>query len=375
MNGDMTKLLGLVVALVSTTAYAEKIFDPGSGGAWDCGSDAEVVINTTGTAYTLTGACSSVTVNGASNTVSIEKVDDITVNGVKQTVKIGAAEEITVNGTGNAVTYKAGISKAKAAVMVNGKNAVKQDAKLVIAVSGGAAPANASHADVPPPDGDGDGSSLDCAANKSPSITGAGGTYFVAGACDKVAITGSGNTVTIESTKAVAITGAKNTVVVTKTDKIGITGAGNSVTWGSGLTTKAPKVAKTGKGNTVAKVNAAISGGAASGGAASGGAVSGGAATGGGAIDCAKTASRSFNDNGGTFSFTGACDTIEINGNGVTVKAASIKNLNVSGNSNTVDVGSVEAASVSGNGNTVRYKSAKSKIANTGSKNTVTLVK
>ncbi|MEZ4403005.1 MAG: DUF3060 domain-containing protein [Kofleriaceae bacterium] len=77
---------------------------------------------------------------------------------------------------------------------------------------------------------------LDCGDGGKVAILGADNTITLTGGCAKVAISGSGNRVTIEAV-----------------DKLGITGSSNTVTYQRGYTRKAPKVGKTGVGNKVSR--------------------------------------------------------------------------------------------------------------------------
>lgn len=99
---------------------------------------------------------------------------------------------------------------------------------------------------------------LDCAKAKTKaiSIPQGRGAYKVVGICDKVAVTGSMNAVSIEAVKNLSITGSKNEIAVDKVDKVAVLGSLNRVTYSSGLSKAAPKVASIGKGNVVSKAPA-----------------------------------------------------------------------------------------------------------------------
>src|SRR5258705_10933605 len=56
--------------------------------------------------------------------------------------------------------------------------------------------------------------SHDCAKDPSVTITGGDGSYKFTGACEKIAVTGGKNTLTIESVKEIAVTGGDNTIDV-----------------------------------------------------------------------------------------------------------------------------------------------------------------
>lgn len=365
----MTKFLGLAaffaISLGGHQARAEHTFSEGTGGSWDCTQDAEVTINTSSSTYTLTGSCTSVSINGSDNKITVVRSTELSVNGAKNTVKVGAVDEVSVNGSGNAITYKDPAAAKKTSVTSNGKNAIKRDAKLVVAADAGAT--------------DGDlltAGTIDCNKTKTVAITQSNTSTMLTGTCDKVTVTGKSNTVRIEATKNLTVTGAVNTIAVVKVDKIAATGAKNSITWNAGLTGKAPKIAATGQGNTVAKFDPTMGGTGvkAVGGtdAKAGDVVATKGTTDVSApIDCNKEPSHTVGDNGGSYTFTGACDVIALNGNDITIKAESIKRLAIPGNHNTVDATTLGTISVSGNTNTVRYKKS-AKVSNAGNQNTIT---
>ena len=91
-----------------------------------------------------------------------------------------------------------------------------------------------------------------CAAGERVAIAGSGNTVTLSGPCANVAIAGAGNTLTIALADKLAIAGANNTVDVDAAGKIAVTGSGNKVTYKAGLPpAKAPKVSNLGTGNTV----------------------------------------------------------------------------------------------------------------------------
>jgi hypothetical protein len=94
--------------------------------------------------------------------------------------------------------------------------------------------------------------------------------------------------------------------------------------------------------------------------------------------DCAKEPEVSVNVGGGTFTFTGACTKIAINGAGNTVKVESSVKLLVNGSKNTVDIDAADRIAVTGNDNTINYKrgvGGKPKVAAMGSNNKLNQVK
>ena len=94
--------------------------------------------------------------------------------------------------------------------------------------------------------------------------------------------------------------------------------------------------------------------------------------------DCAKDAKVSVNASGGTYTFTGPCDKIAINGSDNKIKVASVAKLAINGSKNTADVDAVDKLAVTGSENTVTYKrgvSGKPKVASLGTNNKISLVK
>ncbi len=94
--------------------------------------------------------------------------------------------------------------------------------------------------------------------------------------------------------------------------------------------------------------------------------------------DCAKDPEVSVNVGGGTYTFTGPCTKVSINGSGNQVKLASVEKLAVNGSKNTVDVDAVDKVAVTGSDNTVTYKRGvhgKPKAASLGTNNKLEQVK
>jgi hypothetical protein len=135
----MTKLAAvLALSLAPGLALAGKTYNDGTGGAWDCGKDPSVTINANNGAYTFTGACSAIAINGNGNTVTVASVKTLAINGNDGTVAAGATDVIAANGNNNTVTWGKGISGAKPKVNSPGNgNKIAQGA-------GGAAKAKPS---------------------------------------------------------------------------------------------------------------------------------------------------------------------------------------------------------------------------------------
>jgi hypothetical protein len=85
--------------------------------------------------------------------------------------------------------------------------------------------------------------------------------------------------------------------------------------------------------------------------------------------DCKDDPIASIQGNEGTFTFTGPCKKITVNGNKNTVHVATADRVTVNGNNNTVDATALVTVAVNGNDNTVHAKGAKA--SGSGSRNSV----
>jgi len=118
--------LALALALPAV-AHADKSFNGGKGGSWDCKSDPVVVITGGSARYTLTGECKSINVTGGHNTLTIESSGTLDITGASNTVTIDAVDAININGAQNKVTWKKGKSSPKPAISQLGqKNVITQ---------------------------------------------------------------------------------------------------------------------------------------------------------------------------------------------------------------------------------------------------------
>lgn len=92
----------------------------------------------------------------------------------------------------------------------------------------------------------------------------------------------------------------------------------------------------------------------------------------GGTWDCSKDATVTINIDNATFTFTGTCGTISVNGNSNTITVAGTKTIVLNGNSNTATLTAVQMIQANGNSNTVTYgKDAKPKVQSLGSDNKI----
>jgi len=94
--------------------------------------------------------------------------------------------------------------------------------------------------------------------------------------------------------------------------------------------------------------------------------------------DCAKDPEVIINAGEGSYTFTGKCTKILLNGSDNKLKADSVLKLVVSGSKNTVDVEAVDKGTLTGNDNVLNYKrgvTGKPKLAATGANNKLNEVK
>src|SRR5258708_29185771 len=100
----MKRILIAVIAIVPSVAAADK--DLAKGQTWNCKKDPVVHIGNGKGTYTFKGACTSISVGGGQNKLTIEAVDTLDVGGAKNTIKIGTVDTIRVGGADNTITWK-----------------------------------------------------------------------------------------------------------------------------------------------------------------------------------------------------------------------------------------------------------------------------
>ena len=219
----------------------------------------------------------------------------------------------------------------------------------------------------------GKGGTWDCKKDPVVNITHGSATYKLTGTCTTLNVSGGTLKITAERIDTLNVSGAKNTITIGSVGAINVTGAKNKIAYKSG---DAPTVSDVGVGNSVTGPAAPAAG-------SSPATTAGSAATAvnaGTTIDCAKTPTFSYDDNGGTFTFTGTCEKIAINGNDAKLTIESVKTLTLPGNGNTATVTAVDLIATPGNKNTVTYKkpvtaNGKVKVSNPGNSNSIKLVK
>jgi Protein of unknown function (DUF3060) len=221
-------------------ARADKTYNMGKGGTWDCAKDDGVTINANNGTYTFKGACNRISVNGNNNKLTIATAKSLDINGNNNTAALTSVDSIQTNGNNNHVTYKKGspnVSNPGSHNTISGGDAKPPEAKPN------------PQTDVKP-----SANAVDCAKNPKYAITSGNGTYAFTGTCAKISIAGGENTVTIENVKELAVAGSKNTITVGAADKIAAIGSSNSIKYKKGLSGAKPKVSAIGQNNKIEQV-------------------------------------------------------------------------------------------------------------------------
>jgi hypothetical protein len=121
----MRAVLVALLTLLPATALAERVYTD-KAATHDCAKEPEVVINTSGGTFTLSGACTKLVINGADNKLKADSVVKVTVNGSKNAVEVDAVDKIGVTGNENTVTYQRGVSGKPKAAAVGANNKLNQ---------------------------------------------------------------------------------------------------------------------------------------------------------------------------------------------------------------------------------------------------------
>ena len=220
----MKTLCALLLVCTPAIAFANKTYNEGSGGSWDCAKDANITININDATFTFTGACKAITLNGNGNTINADAIATVTANGNNNTVNYGKTKpKVTDNGSGN--KYNAG---------GGGKKADKPAAS---------------------DDGGGGSAIIDC--KKHPTYTvdhnGEQNLKF-SGTCTKIEVKTGENNLDIENVKTLVLDGGKNNVNIGGVDAIVTNGAENQVTYKRGISGAKPKVSGGGADNHVVQL-------------------------------------------------------------------------------------------------------------------------
>ncbi len=96
-----------------------------------------------------------------------------------------------------------------------------------------------------------------------------------------------------------------------------------------------------------------------------------------GTFDCKKDRVVSLQTGDGTFTFTGTCEKIVVNGANNKLTIENVKKLAIVGDSNTIDIQGADKIAATGSGNTISYKGTttgkgKTAVASVGSGNKIT---
>ncbi|HTJ41672.1 MAG TPA: DUF3060 domain-containing protein [Kofleriaceae bacterium] len=108
----MKRVLSLSLVFAASVARAALaddtwvLDDSGAKASHDCAKQPKVAIHGSHDQITLTGACTSVSVQGSGVTLAIESVDVLRLDGVADVADVGAVGRITLTGAQHKVTWK-----------------------------------------------------------------------------------------------------------------------------------------------------------------------------------------------------------------------------------------------------------------------------
>jgi hypothetical protein len=250
----------LLLAIAPSTALADYTLDGTNRTAsHDCGKDDEVKIRGGGNTLTVTGTCKKVMVQGIGNKLTIAATARLSIMGDSNTAAVDAADEISVHGTDNQVTYVRTLGRATLKRKVHGNSRVEQAG----AGGGASAPAPAPAPTAQPPassapsadrrftGGTGQTVSHDCGRGGKVQIEISSSKITLTGACSKVELAGSKNTIAIASTGELWVGGTENRGTLDAVDAITTGGNRNALTYRRTVSLKAPKLSLLGKDNSV----------------------------------------------------------------------------------------------------------------------------
>lgn len=258
-------VLALSIAGVSTVEAQTKLTVSGQKRSIACGSGETVQIVGQRNTLTVTGECRKVDISGAKNIVSIEAVGSIEVTGTDneitwQRATNGDNPRVSTNGAGNTITRATmadRVSAAPATPPPAGDPAPPQPAGAVKAPAAGArstaarstadreppsrsrrpvAPTTSSGAAVKILEDDRD-DTIDC-NGREVSILGSRNVLDLRGACPVVIISGSDNTIDVDTAQRIETTGDRN-----------------RVTWVEVAIGREPRVQNTGTQNRISKAD------------------------------------------------------------------------------------------------------------------------
>jgi hypothetical protein len=131
MRSQFVSAATITLALVAPRlAHADvEINDDEQTVTIDCAKDPKISLNTSRSHITLTGECTEVSLNGASNELTVAIASLVGVNGEANKVVVDLIARIEINGEKNKVTWKkvSTPKKKKPAVSTNGNgNSVRK---------------------------------------------------------------------------------------------------------------------------------------------------------------------------------------------------------------------------------------------------------
>lgn len=110
-------LFGLVLSTAFVaTAAANPYTDNKKTITHDCAKSPDATVSGNENKITLTGTCTSVSIKGNKNVLTIESSKEVSVTGNENTVTVTASDKISTMGNKNTVTWKKGISDKKPSV-------------------------------------------------------------------------------------------------------------------------------------------------------------------------------------------------------------------------------------------------------------------
>src|SRR3954471_3671068 len=104
-GAPMTRLVCLTLCAAASIASADVSIHGEKSATIDCKKDPNVSIQSGDGAFTLTGPCAKISINGGQNKITIESVKKLAINGAGNAVDVGTAEKIGIVGNDNVVTW------------------------------------------------------------------------------------------------------------------------------------------------------------------------------------------------------------------------------------------------------------------------------
>jgi hypothetical protein len=270
----MKRIVVLLAISLPATALADRSYNQERDISHDCAKESKVSINVSATTAVFTGTCDAISINGATNKVTIAAAKKVSVTGASNNVDIGAADAISATGISNVITYKKALTQKVPKIASPGiNNSITKVADTASTDKPADKPAEKpadKPADKPaeskpaPPAGNlvtrkrYDDSDItgthDCAKEPDVTINGSTSRLTFVGACTDINVNGGDNTLVVESTKDIDVNGADNTVDIAAVDSISVNGAENKVTYKKGIKGAKPRVKNRGLDNKISQV-------------------------------------------------------------------------------------------------------------------------